>query len=42
MTRQTPRPAIVSKTLHSLAAGGINLFGGILQQALNPNPDWGV
>ena len=42
MTPQRAKPAILSKTLQFLAAGGITLIGGILQEALKPNPDWGV
>jgi hypothetical protein len=39
MTQQIPKPALFSKTLHFLAAGGITLLGGILQEALKPEPD---
>lgn len=42
MTHQTPKPAILSKTLQFLAAGGITIFSAILQEVLKPHPDWGV
>jgi hypothetical protein len=36
------RPAIVSKTLRFLAAGGIALLAGLWREISGPDPDWGV
>lgn len=36
------KPAILSKTLHFLTAGGITLVASMVQEIARPQTDWGV
>ena len=36
------RPAILSKTISFLTAGGLTLAIAVVQEALKPSPDWSL
>lgn len=40
MTAQTPKSALMSKTMRFLTAGGLTLAVAILQEASRPDVDW--
>lgn len=42
MTEQTSKPAILSKTLRFLAAGGLAMTIAIVQEIAKPRADWGM
>lgn len=36
------KPAILSKTIQFLVAGGITMVAGVVQEVVKAQPDWGV
>lgn len=40
MQKQIAIPAVMSKTLRFLAAGGMAMAAALVQEALRPHPDW--
>ena len=41
MNKQTSKPAILSRTLQFLAAGGVTMAAALVQEAVKPDADWG-
>jgi hypothetical protein len=42
MTDKASKPAILSKTLRFLAAGGLTMAFGMVQEAVKPDADWAL
>ena len=42
MPPQQPKSALMSKTLHFLAAGGMSLAVAVWREIVRPDPDWGT